>query len=85
MRGLDYYSDTVFEFVPLPSKSSSPKSRGIGSQATILAGGSYAGLVSGLGGAKDIVGSGWSAGLDRLALLLVRAILSAVLLGAKSS
>lgn len=66
VRGLDYYTDTVFEFVPRAGTT------GVGTQSTVLAGGSYGHLVSELGGPPGVVGAGWSAGLDRLALLLVR-------------
>ena len=40
VRGLDYYSKTVFEWV----------AEGLGAQATICAGGRYDGLVEQLGG-----------------------------------
>lgn len=73
VRGLDYYTDTVFEFTPLhPGGTATHGIAGIGAQGTVLAGGSYGNLVSSLGGPDHVVGVGWSAGLDRLALLLVR-------------
>lgn len=59
VRGLDYYTHTVFEFT----------SQQLGSQATVLAGGRYDGLVAQLGG-PDIPGVGWAAGVERLMLLL---------------
>jgi histidyl-tRNA synthetase len=59
VRGLDYYTHTVFEFV----------SNQLGAQATVLAGGRYNGLVSQLGGG-DIAGIGFAAGVERLMLLL---------------
>jgi histidyl-tRNA synthetase len=40
VRGLDYYSDTVFEFV----------SSSLGAQGAVLAGGRYDGLVKSMGG-----------------------------------
>ena len=58
VRGLDYYTETVFEFV----------SEGIGAQGTILGGGRYDGLVEELGGGK-IPGVGFAAGIERLLLL----------------
>lgn len=59
VRGLDYYTHTVFEFV----------SHDLGSQGTVLAGGRYDHLVKELGGA-DLSGVGFAGGIDRLALLL---------------
>ncbi|OQR93866.1 histidyl-tRNA synthase [Thraustotheca clavata] len=60
VRGLDYYSHTVFEFVEVKEDSS----KGI----AVLAGGCYDDLVSMLGGpATSCVG--WAAGVERLCLL----------------
>lgn len=59
VRGLDYYTKTVFEFV----------SDNIGAQGTVLGGGRYDGLVSEIGGA-DAPGIGFAMGLERLLLLL---------------
>ena len=59
VRGLDYYTKTVFEFV----------SENIGAQGTVLGGGRYDGLVEEFGGGK-ISGIGFAAGLERLLLLL---------------
>jgi histidyl-tRNA synthetase len=72
VRGLDYYTDTVFEFVPRLDNVAHADPGGLGAQGTVLAGGSYGTLVASLGGKDGIVGTGWSAGLDRLALLVVR-------------
>lgn len=58
VRGLDYYTHTVFEF----------KSAELGAQDTILAGGRYDGLVKQMGG-QDIPAVGWGAGIERLMLL----------------
>lgn len=59
VRGLDYYSKTVFEFV----------STAIGSQGTVCGGGRYDTLIENLGGsATPAVGFG--AGLERLILLM---------------
>jgi histidyl-tRNA synthetase len=57
VRGLDYYTRTVFEVVP-------PK---VGSQATIGGGGRYDGLAEIIGG-KPTPGVGFAAGLDRIIL-----------------
>ena len=59
VRGLDYYSKTVFEWV----------ADGLGAQATICAGGRYDGLVEQLGG-KHCTAAGFAIGLERLAALL---------------
>jgi len=57
VRGLDYYTRTVFEVVP-------PR---VGAQATIGGGGRYDGLAELLGG-KHTPGVGFAAGLDRIIL-----------------
>ena len=62
VRGLDYYCETVFEFV-LPD--------GQGHAGTILAGGRYDGLAEQLGG-KSTPSFGWAAGVERLALAIDR-------------
>ncbi|MEM7401265.1 MAG: histidine--tRNA ligase [Pseudomonadota bacterium] len=59
VRGLDYYSKTVFEWV----------ADGLGAQATICAGGRYDGLVEQLGG-KPCPAAGFAIGLERLSSLL---------------
>ena len=59
VRGLDYYSKTVFEFV----------SNAIGAQGTVLGGGRYDGLIKDIGG-NDEAGIGFAMGLERLLLLL---------------
>ncbi|MBO4695188.1 MAG: histidine--tRNA ligase [Clostridia bacterium] len=59
VRGLDYYTRTVFEFV----------STDIGAQGTVCGGGRYNGLVSELGG-KDTPAVGFGCGLERLILVL---------------
>lgn len=59
VRGLDYYSHTVFEFVTTK----------LGAQGTVLAGGRYEGLVEEMGG-PSVPSIGWAAGVERLALLL---------------
>ncbi len=60
VRGLDYYTKTVFEFV---SES------GLGSQNAIAGGGRYDGLSHALGG-PDVPAIGMAAGLERILLLL---------------
>ena len=59
VRGLDYYSKTVFEWV----------TDQLGAQGTICAGGRYDGLVEQLGG-KAIPAVGFAMGVERLILLL---------------
>ena len=55
VRGLDYYTDTVFELV---------RQDDISAQNTLAAGGVYDGLIKLLGG-KDIPGIGFALGLER--------------------
>ena len=59
VRGLDYYTRTVFEFV----------SGDIGAQSTVCGGGRYDGLISQMGGA-DVPALGFGMGIERLMLLL---------------
>jgi histidyl-tRNA synthetase len=59
VRGLDYYTRTVFEWT----------TDRLGAQGTVLAGGRYDGLVEQLGGAPTW-GIGWAAGIERLILLM---------------
>lgn len=59
VRGLDYYSHTVFEWV----------TDALGAQGTVCAGGRYDGLVSQLGG-QPTPAIGFAVGLDRLLVLL---------------
>ena len=59
VRGLDYYSKTVFEWV----------TDELGSQGTICAGGRYDGLIEQLGG-KANSAIGFAMGMERLVLLL---------------
>ncbi len=59
VRGLDYYTRTVFEFV----------STAIGAQGTVCAGGRYDGLIAELGG-PSTPAVGFAAGLERLLLLM---------------
>lgn len=63
VRGLDYYTDTVFEVVSTDESA--------GSQATIFGGGRYDNLVKELGG-PELSGIGFAIGLERL-LILARA------------
>lgn len=58
VRGLDYYSHTVFEFTTSQ----------LGAQGTVLAGGRYDGLVKLMGG-PEIAGIGFAAGVERLVAL----------------
>lgn len=59
VRGLDYYSRTVFEWT----------TDALGSQGTVCAGGRYDGLVEQLGG-KPTPAVGFAMGIERLILLL---------------
>lgn len=62
VRGLDYYSHTVFEFI----------TDELGAQGTLCGGGRYDGLFEVLGG-KPTPGVGWGMGIERvLELLRVR-------------
>ncbi len=58
VRGLDYYTKTVFEFV----------SGDIGAQSTVCGGGRYDGLISELGG-PSVQSVGFAMGIERLMLV----------------
>ncbi len=60
VRGLDYYTDTVFEVVSTHSEA--------GSQSTIFGGGRYDGLVEYFGG-PEMSGVGFGVGMERLLLM----------------
>jgi histidyl-tRNA synthetase len=59
VRGLDYYSRTVFEWV----------TDKLGSQSAICSGGRYDGLVAELGG-RDTPAVGWALGVERVVELM---------------
>lgn len=59
VRGLDYYTRTVFEFV----------STSIGSQGTVCGGGRYNNLVKELGG-KEVPAVGFGMGIERLLMVM---------------
>ena len=59
VRGLDYYTRTVFEFV----------SGDIGAQSTVCGGGRYDGLISQMGG-PAVPALGFAMGIERLMLVL---------------
>ena len=59
VRGLDYYTKTVFEFI----------CEGIGAQSTICGGGRYDGLMDELGG-PSLPGIGFAMGITRLILAM---------------
>ncbi len=59
VRGLDYYTRTVFEFV----------STAIGAQGTVCAGGRYDGLIESLG-EPSVPAVGFAAGLERLLIVM---------------
>ena len=59
VRGLDYYTKTVFEFI----------TTSIGAQGTVCAGGRYDGLIEQLGG-QHVPALGFGMGLERLILTM---------------
>lgn len=59
VRGLDYYTKTVFEFV----------SSDIGAQSTVCGGGRYDGLIEQLGG-KQTPALGFAMGLERIIMVM---------------
>tara|TARA_B100000287_G_C20653044_1_gene787649 strand:+ start:216 stop:1484 length:1269 start_codon:yes stop_codon:yes gene_type:complete len=59
VRGLDYYTRTVFEFT----------SDSLGAQNALIGGGRYDGLIETLGG-KNTPGMGFAAGMERLLLAM---------------
>ena len=59
VRGLDYYTKTVFEFV----------SDAIGSQGTVCGGGRYDGLIEELGG-QHLPSLGYAMGIERLLMVM---------------
>lgn len=59
VRGLDYYTRTVFEFI----------AEGIGAQSTVCGGGRYDGLMEELGG-PQMAGIGFGMGITRLILAM---------------
>ena len=59
VRGLDYYTRTVFEFI----------SDRLGAQSALAGGGRYDGLVELLGG-PTTPACGWAAGIDRIAMAM---------------
>ncbi len=61
VRGLDYYTRTVFEIQPIEG----------GGQSTICGGGRYDGLITQLGG-RPTPGIGFATGMERLTLSLKR-------------
>jgi histidyl-tRNA synthetase len=66
VRGLDYYTRTVFEWT----------TDALGAQSTVCAGGRYDGLVEQLGGAST-PGIGWAMGQERILMLLEKQGLTA--------
>lgn len=59
VRGLDYYTKTVFEFI----------TNEIGAQGTVCAGGRYDGLIEQLGG-QHVPALGFATGIERLLLVM---------------
>ena len=64
VRGLDYYTDTIFEIMS--------DAKGMGAQSTICAGGRYNRLVEELGG-PETPGFGFAMGVERILLVLEEA------------
>ena len=62
VRGLDYYTHSVFEFTTTE----------LGAQGAVLSGGRYDGLIEMIGGPAT-PGTGWAAGIERLAMMLSEA------------
>lgn len=62
VRGLDYYTRTVFELLA---------DTGLGAQNAVAAGGRYDGLVEVMGG-RPTPGIGFAAGIERMAMLIDR-------------
>lgn len=60
VRGLDYYSDIVFEWTHAD----------LGSQSTVCAGGEYKDLLKQLGDKQNISAAGLSIGIERLLIIL---------------
>ena len=67
VRGLDYYTGAVFEFI----------AEGIGAQSTVCGGGRYDGLVESLGG-PALSGIGFAMGITRIVLAMKEAGLDPV-------
>ncbi|MBO5713112.1 MAG: histidine--tRNA ligase [Clostridia bacterium] len=59
VRGLDYYTKTVFEFT----------TNALGAQGTVCGGGRYDGLIEQIGG-KSVPGVGFGMGLERVLMLM---------------
>jgi histidyl-tRNA synthetase len=59
VRGLDYYTRTVFEWI----------TDRLGAQSAVCSGGRYDGLIAQLGG-RDTQGIGWGLGIERLVELM---------------
>jgi histidyl-tRNA synthetase len=59
VRGLDYYTNTVFEFI----------SNDLGAQSTVCGGGRYNGLVEEMGG-KPMPALGFALGMERLMMIM---------------
>ncbi|WP_296240301.1 histidine--tRNA ligase [uncultured Faecalicoccus sp.] len=62
VRGLDYYTHTVFEIISLNPE--------MGAQSTVLAGGRYDNLIPYYGGPQEMSGIGWALGMERLLIAL---------------
>jgi histidyl-tRNA synthetase len=70
VRGLDYYTSTVFEFITGANSSADDKS--LGAQNTVLAGGRYDNLINKMANGvnnQDLPAIGFAAGIERLMLM----------------
>ena len=69
VRGLDYYTKTVFEIFSEEDPSLQKEEDGAGTRNALVGGGRYDALVKMLGG-KDIPGVGAAAGVERITALM---------------
>ncbi|MEK7094536.1 MAG: histidine--tRNA ligase [Patescibacteria group bacterium] len=70
VRGLDYYSRTVFEVVP--DREAKAPDEEPGSQSALAAGGRYDGLIELLGGREATPAAGFAVGIERAILEMKR-------------
>ncbi len=76
VRGIDYYTRTIFEFKnSVPGSNAGLERFSSGSQDTFAAGGRYDNLVKELGG-EDIPAVGWAIGVERLIKQLSKEFIS---------
>ncbi|MDP2631884.1 MAG: histidine--tRNA ligase [Candidatus Uhrbacteria bacterium] len=68
VRGLDYYSRTVFEILPVAEESQGDEESK--SQSSLAGGGRYDGLIPLLGGRDDVPAMGAAVGIERVILAM---------------